>query len=106
MPRISVIVPLYNKAVYIDRCLDAILHQSLSDFEVIVVNDGSTDGSEKAVGNRRDSRLRLISQANAGPGAARNKGASFADSPILAFLDGDDSWHEDYLKLSVEKLDT
>jgi GT2 family glycosyltransferase len=66
MPEVSVIVPLYNKAAYIDRCLDAILMQSFTDFELIVVNDGSTDGSEAAVERRRDSRMKLVSQANAG----------------------------------------
>jgi hypothetical protein len=105
MPAVSVIVPLYNKAAHIDRCLDAILGQSLSDFELIVVNDGSTDGGEKAVERRRgDPRLRLVSQANAGPGAARNHGARLAVSPLLAFLDGDDAWHPDYLQESVEKM--
>ena len=101
MPDVSVIVPLYNKAAYIDRCLDSILGQSYSDFELIVVNDGSTDGSERAVEGRRDLRMRLVSQANAGPGEARNHGARMAEGTLLAFLDGDDAWHPDYLKESV-----
>jgi glycosyltransferase involved in cell wall biosynthesis len=104
MPEVSVIVPLYNKAAYIDRCLDAILGQSFGDFELIVVNDGSTDGSERAVERRTDRRVRLVSQANAGPGAARNRGARLAGSALLAFLDGDDAWHPDYLQESVEKM--
>jgi glycosyltransferase involved in cell wall biosynthesis len=104
MPEISVIVPLYNKAAYIDRCLDAILGQSFGDLELIVVNDGSTDGGERAVERRNDPRLRLVSQANAGPGAARNHGARLAGSALLAFLDGDDAWHTDYLKESVETM--
>jgi glycosyltransferase involved in cell wall biosynthesis len=104
MPAISVIVPLYNKAAFIDRCVDAILGQSFQDFEVVVVNDGSTDGSEKAVERRTDRRIRLVSQANAGPGAARNHGARLAQSALLAFLDGDDAWHRDYLKESIEKM--
>jgi glycosyltransferase involved in cell wall biosynthesis len=106
MPEVSVIVPLYNKAAHIDRCLDAILGQSFADFELIVVNDGSTDGSEQAVKRRSDPRVRLISQANAGPGAARNHGARLAQSPLLAFLDGDDAWHRDYLKESIERMRT
>ncbi len=104
MPAVSVIVPLYNKAAYIDRCLDAILGQSFTDFELIVVNDGSTDGGEEALALRKDPRVRLVSQANAGPGAARNHGARLATAPLLAFLDGDDSWHPDYLKESVAKM--
>jgi hypothetical protein len=105
MPKISVIVPLYNKACYIDRCLDSILGQSFPDFEVIVVNDGSTDGSETMVERRRHTRVRLVSQENAGPGAARNHGVRLAQSPLVAFLDGDDAWSEDYLKESVQWMD-
>jgi glycosyltransferase involved in cell wall biosynthesis len=104
MPAVSVVVPLYNKAACIGRCLDAILNQSFGDFELIVVNDGSTDGSEKAVEMRRDPRLRLVSQPNAGPGAARNHGARLAGSSLLAFLDGDDAWHPDYLAESVHRM--
>jgi len=104
MPAVSVIVPLYNKAAYIDRCLDAILAQSFTDFELIVVNDGSTDGGEEAVALRKDARVKLVSQANAGPGAARNHGARLATAPLLAFLDGDDAWHPDYLKESVAEM--
>jgi glycosyltransferase involved in cell wall biosynthesis len=108
MPAISVIVPLYNKARFIERAIDAILEQSLTDFEVIVVNDGSSDGSEQIVAARaaRDQRLRLVSQANAGPGSARNLGAGMAASPLLAFLDGDDAWDRDYLRESVRHLRT
>jgi glycosyltransferase involved in cell wall biosynthesis len=101
MPKISVVVPLYNKASYIARCLDSILTQSFSDFEVIVVNDGSTDGSDTVVERFRDVRVRIVSQENAGPGSARNHGVRLAQSPLLAFLDGDDAWNEDYLKESV-----
>jgi glycosyltransferase involved in cell wall biosynthesis len=104
MPEVSVIVPLYNKAAYIDRCLDSILGQSFGDFELTVVNDGSTDGGERAVERRTDPRVRLVSQPNAGPGAARNHGAQLASAPLLAFLDGDDAWSPDYLKESVDKM--
>jgi glycosyltransferase involved in cell wall biosynthesis len=105
MPKISVVVPLYNKASYIGRCLDSILIQSFSDFEVIVVNDGSTDGSETVVERFRDARVRIVSQDNAGPGSARNHGVRLAQSPLVAFLDGDDAWNEDYLKESVAWMD-
>ena len=103
MPAVSVIVPLYNKARYIERAIDAVLSQSLADFELIVVNDGSSDGSEQIVARRagQDPRLRLVSQTNAGPGAARNRGASMASAPLLAFLDGDDAWDRDYLRESL-----
>src|SRR5258706_14747420 len=105
MPKMSVIVHLYNKACYIYRCLDSILGQSFPDSEVIVVNDGSTDGSESLVEQRRHPHVRLVSQKNAGPGSARNHGVHLAQSPLVAFLDGDDAWSEDYLKESVEWMD-
>lgn len=104
MARISVIVPLYNKAACIGRCLDAILTQTMADFELIVVDDGSTDGSANTVAARKDPRIRLVFQANAGPGAARNAGARLATTPLLAFLDGDDAWHPDYLQLTLDAL--
>jgi len=105
MPRISIIVPLYNKARYIMRCLDSVAAQSFTDYEVIVVNDGSSDGGETLVEARGDSRIRIVSQANGGPGAARNRGVALAKSPLVAFLDGDDAWCENYLAESVAQLD-
>jgi hypothetical protein len=107
MREISVVVPLYNKAAYIGRCLDSILAQSFKDFEVIVVNDGSSDGGEARAQEfaARDSRVRLITQANAGPGAARNFGARVAASPLVAFLDADDAWEPDYLRESVSAME-
>lgn len=105
--RVSVIVPLYNKERYIGRCLDSILAQTLRDFEVVVVDDGSTDHGPDAVREyeRRDSRVRLIRQTNAGPGAARNRGAAEACAELLAFLDADDAWETEYLADSDRLLD-
>jgi len=105
MSEVSVIIPLYNKAAYIDRCLDAIMGQSFSDFDVIVVNDGSSDGGEQRVELRSDPRIRLVRQENRGPGSARNHGARLATAPLLAFLDADDAWHRDYLKESVAGME-
>lgn len=101
VPRISVIVPLYNKGRYITRCLDSVLAQTLTDFEVIVVDDGSSDEGARLVEARNDPRIRFVSQANAGPGAARNRGAALARTPLLAFLDADDAWRDEYLQQSV-----
>ncbi len=101
--RVSVVVPLYNKSAWIDRCLDSIERQSFGDFEVIVVDDGSTDDGARKVENR--SGIRLIRQANAGPGAARNRGVREARGELIAMLDADDAWDPAYLAESVRILD-
>jgi hypothetical protein len=103
--RVSVVVPLYNKAAYIARCLDSILSQTFGDLEVIVVNDGSTDGGDELVRRCPDGRVRLVTQANAGPGAARNRSVAEASAPIIAMLDGDDAWEPDYVERSVRCLE-
>jgi glycosyltransferase involved in cell wall biosynthesis len=104
-PVVSVVVPLYNKAPYVRRCLDSILGQTLRDFEVIVVEDGSTDGGAAIVRAYEDSRMRVIAQANAGPGAARNRGVREARAYYVAFLDADDEWGPTYLERGVAELD-
>ncbi len=103
--RVSVIVPLYNSAPHIRRCLDSIAAQSFPDFEAIVVDDGSTDGGADAVLRYPDPRFRLIRQANAGPGAARNRAIAEARGELLAFLDADDAWLPEYLESSLLLLD-
>src|SRR5690348_123134 len=102
--RVSVIVPLYNKSAWIERCLDSIARQSYRDFEVIVVDDGSTDDSVTKVEKRVDGQVRLIRQANAGPGAARNRGVQEAQGELIAMLDADDAWDPSYLAESVRIL--
>jgi glycosyltransferase involved in cell wall biosynthesis len=101
---VSVVVPLYNKSRYIARTIDSILAQSHQNFEIIVVNDGSTDNSPNIVKNYQDTRLRLINQSNSGPGAARNRGLKESSAPLIAFLDADDEWLPDFLQKSVERL--
>src|SRR5277367_6637039 len=103
--RVSVIVPLYNKAPYIERCLDSILSQTFGELEVIIVNDGSTDGGDEAVRRCKDGRIRLIGQHNQGPGAARNRGVAESSAPIIAMLDGDDAWEPDYIERSLQYFD-
>jgi hypothetical protein len=103
--RVSVIVPLYNKASYITRALDSIAAQTFGDFEVIVVDDGSTDSSGQRASAHPDKRVRVLHQSNAGPGSARNRGIAEAQGDLLAFLDADDEWMPDYLESSVCLLD-
>jgi glycosyltransferase involved in cell wall biosynthesis len=101
---ITAIVPLYNKEATVARTINSIVSQNLHDVEVVIVDDGSTDGSVEQVLKVPDERIRLIRQANAGPGAARNTGASQAQSPLLAFLDADDEWSEHFLERAMSAL--
>lgn len=91
-PVLSVVVPVHNVADYLPECLDSLLGQSLADLEVIAVDDGSTDASADILRARasKDRRLRVITQANAGPGAARNRAVAEARGEFLTFCDGDD----------------
>lgn len=99
-PKVSIILPIYNVEKYLKECLDSILLQHFSDFEVLGIDDGSTDQSinifKKYMG--RDSRFKLYSQENLGAGAARNKGIRYAKSKYIFFCDADDIMHDDLLE--------
>lgn len=99
----SIVIPLYNKEEYIVPTLHSVLAQTYQDFEIVIVNDGSTDNSIEAVSSISDPRIRLISQPNSGVSAARNRGVAEAKHPLIAFLDADDFWDIDYLS-SVSEL--
>lgn len=103
--KVSVIIPLYNKVRWVRRTLESISTQTFRDFEVIVVDDGSTDGSAEVVASYPDRRFRMVRQANAGPGAARNRGIAEARGELIAFLDADDEWLPDFLTHNVRMLD-
>lgn len=94
---ISVIIPLYNKEKSIASTLQTVLNQTFSDYEIVIVNDGSTDNSVAEVEKVQDSRIRLIHQQNAGVSAARNRGIEEAKGDLIAFLDADDEWMPEYL---------
>jgi glycosyltransferase involved in cell wall biosynthesis len=95
---ISVVIPLYNKKNTVKRALESVWSQILEPLEIIVVNDGCTDGSEKVVEEFAHPLVRLMHQENAGVSAARNKGIAEAKGDWIAFLDADDYWDERFLK--------
>ncbi|AFY43979.1 glycosyltransferase family 2 protein [Nostoc sp. PCC 7107] len=104
VPLVGVIVPLYNKSKYIARAINSILEQTYQNFEIIVVNDGSTDNGPDIVSTYQDSRIHIIHQINSGPGAARNRGIAESKAPFLSFLDADDEWLPEFLEKSIEHL--
>lgn len=106
-PLVSIVVTVYNKEAYIAETLDSVRNQIFSDFEVIIVNDGSTDQSAKVIKKicESDKRFNLIQQTNAGVSAARNRGFSLANGELIQFLDGDDLLLPEFLLRTVELLD-
>jgi glycosyltransferase involved in cell wall biosynthesis len=92
-------MPLFNKGPYVRRAIDSVLAQTFQDFEVVVVNDGSTDDGPGIVKQIQDPRIRLIDQENAGVSAARNRGIGEAQSGLIAFLDADDEWLPEFLTI-------
>ncbi len=101
---ISVIIPLYNKEKQIRQTLESVLAQTFQDFEVLVVNDGSTDNSIAVLNEIKDNRIRLIQQENQGVSAARNKGIQAANYDYIALLDADDEWKPEYLATQVDLI--
>ena len=100
-PRVSVVVPAYNAAATIEQALESVFRQSFRDFEVIVVDDGSTDSTRRVLAGYGD-RIRVLAKANEGkPAAARNLGVRGAAGELVAFLDADDWWREDKLDRQV-----
>lgn len=100
---VSIVIPLYNKEAYIKNTLSKVFLQSYQDFEIVIVDDGSTDGSAAVVKEFDDPRIRLFSQENQGASAARNNGCRLARYEYIAFLDADDEWDKDYL-LKMQQL--
>lgn len=99
---ISVIIPTYNSADYISKAVDSVLNQTHQDFEIIIIDDGSTDNTQQVIESYNDNRIIYIKQKNAGPAEARNNGLKRAKGEYVAFLDADDKWVPDKLQLQIE----
>lgn len=97
-PFFSVVIPLYNKAPYVKECLDSVLNQTESNFEVLVIDDGSTDNGPDVIKQTfSDTRISLISKGNGGVSSARNRGIELSLGEYIAFLDADDLWGPTHL---------
>lgn len=93
----SIIIPLYNKAEYIERCLLSVRNQSYKNFEVIIINDGSSDGGELLVAGYQNGKTTLLNQLNQGVSLARNLGVNHSKYDFVVILDADDKWEDNYL---------
>ena len=98
MPYFSIVIPVYNKERFVGKTLKSVLNQTFTDFEVILINDGSTDNSETVIQTFQDERIQYFSKTNEGVAVARNLGINKAKSNFICFLDADDFWYPDFLK--------
>ena len=105
MPLISIVIPLYNKERFIKETLKSVLNQSIQDYEVIIVDDGSTDNSASIISDINDHRISIFSNSNNGVSHARNFGISKSNSDLIALIDGDDLWEANHLE-NLYKLHT
>ena len=104
MSFVTVVIPCYNVAEYIDRCMQSVVNQSYKDFAVILIDDGSKDNTlNKCLAwEKRDSRITVVSKHNEGLGFTRNLGVRMAASEYITFLDADDYWQEDYMRKMID----
>lgn len=103
--RVSVIIPTYNRQELIQETIESVIRQTFSDWELIVVDDGSTDDTRRVLEERYGSRIRYAYQSNQGESAARNHGLSLATAEYVAFLDSDDLWHPNKLQRQLEVIE-
>lgn len=104
-PFFSIIIPLYNKQKFIANTLQRVFAQSFENFEILIINDGSTDKSVEILAELKDERIKIYHQENQGVSAARNKGIELASGEFICFLDADDVWNPDFLN-EIHKLIT
>ena len=104
MIKISVILPVFNGEEYIGNAIESVLNQSLKDFELIIVNDGSFDNTLNIIKSYNDSRIKLINQSNQGPGASRNNALKIASGEYIMYLDADDWYCKDAFKIAYNHI--
>ena len=100
MPKISIILPVYNAEKYIGNAVDSVLNQTFADFELIIVDDGSTDNTSDIINQFEDIRIKIITQDNLGPGAARNNAFKIAKGDYIMYLDSDDWFCPEALEIA------
>lgn len=105
MPKVSVVIPAYNAQSTITETINSVLEQSFSDFELIIINDGSTDNTLQLINQIKDSRLQVYSYPNGGLPMARNRGINHASSQYISFIDADDLWTVDKLEMQIRALE-
>lgn len=104
MPKFSIVIAVYNKGNFIKKTLKSVLHQSVQDYEIIIVNDGSTDISEEEILKFKDQRIQYFKQSNQGAGATRNRAIQLASGDYIALLDADDLWEPNYLQEQLKRI--
>ncbi|MCK5000975.1 MAG: glycosyltransferase family 2 protein, partial [Anaerohalosphaera sp.] len=105
MPKVSVIIPTYNLSGTLVSTIKSVLDQTMGDLQVLVVDDGSSDGTQQAVEAIDDRRVRYFFKENGGVSSARNYGLARAEGQYIAFLDHDDLWPADFLEVMVGRLE-
>src|SRR5947209_2571239 len=101
MPKITVIIPTFNREQYVTTAIDSVLNQRFRDYEIVVVDDGSRDNTNEVL-KHYGNAIHYIYQANQGASAARNTGIKVANGEWLAFLDSDDEWMSEYLEIQMQ----
>jgi teichuronic acid biosynthesis glycosyltransferase TuaG len=104
-PAVSIVIPTYNHAHFLKKCLQSVLNQTFSDWEAIIINNFSTDNTIEIVNNQQDPRIRLVNFRNNGIiAASRNEGIRLSKADLIAFLDSDDAWYPPKLSRCIEEL--
>ena len=106
-PMVSIVIPIYNVEIYLKKCINSILNQNFNDFEIILVNDGSTDSSLDICNEylKKDTRINLVNKTNGGLSSARNAGLNVAKGKYISFIDPDDCINENYFNILINKAE-